>query len=480
MRQTFVILLLLLLSLACSLGSTPQASKPTVALASPSSQSAYLLGQAIPIQAALADTNGLSRIELRIDGEVVNTEEFNPATTSYTINHSWMPEVPGSHIIEIKAFNVDGAVNEPVQVIFNVSQEEVESAQTTPTPETLLTPTTAPTSEPTTVSNSEPTPVSTAEPTSIATSEPTSTPTSEPQTDPTVDPVQPTPVPTQPIPVITSFTADPPILTSGGKVVLSWTTVNARNVVLHYGNRYEKMGQSSFTVAPTISSQYELIATNQTGGEARAVVTVNVISPTPGPVDPAIPVIELSADPAIVAVGNCMTVHWRVVGPAVDVRLFYEAVAPEGNRTYCPEEPKDSGFTIQAFGPEGVVAKQDIGVKAVGVLAEGTDVLPNSSSLDIDRDGGIDMYRDGAGVAAKVNEGPPAEYGALTPAVCLDQVYHPDVPLGPYPYQASCVITSQNRVGKFQILSIDEGGSMTVQYTVWDFSPDDAPKYPGG
>jgi hypothetical protein len=126
------------------------------------------------------------------------------------------------------------------------------------------------------------------------------------------------------------------------------------------------------------------------------------------------------------------------------------------------------------------LAKQDVGVKVVGVLAEGTDLLPNSSSLDIDRDGGIDMYRDGAGVAAKVNEGPPAEYGTLTPAVCFDQVYHPDVPLGPYPNQASCVMTSQNRIGKFQILNIDEAGVMTIQYTIWDFSPEDAPAYSGG
>ena len=479
MRQPlFVLLILFLLTLACAIGPTPQPGKPSVALASPLTETVYQVGQAVPVQAAIADPNGLTRVELRVDGQPIKTDDINPPAAAYTVNHSWTPDVPGSHIVEIRAYNVGGAVNEPAQVIFKVSQEGGQ-AQATPTPETLVTPTTAPTSESTTAPTSVPTSAPTSEPTAVPTSTPTTAPTSAP-TIVTMTESTPTPVPTQPIPVITSFTADPPTITSGGVVVLSWTTVDARDVALHYSNRYERMGNSFYSVSPTTTSQYELIVTNQTGGEARAMVTVNVLSPTPGPIDPAIPVIELTADPAVLAVGDCTTIHWRVIGPATDVRLFYEAVPPEGTRSHCPEEAGGSGFTIQAFGPDGVIARQDITVKAVGVLAKGTGVIPNSSSLDIDMDGGIDLYRDGAGVAAKVNEGPPADYNTLTLAECFNQVYHPDVPLGPYPNQASCLITSQNRIGKFQLLSVDPNGVMTIEYTVWDLSPEDAPGYSGG
>jgi hypothetical protein len=461
----------------------------------------YQVGQPVPLQAAVADTNGLSRIELRVDGQLLNTDNLNPPATSYTVNHSWTPEVPGSHIIDIRAYNVDGAVNEPVQIIFTVNSEGDQITQVTSTAETLITPTpvstaaptakpttTDPTSEPTTAPPNETTSAPTAEPTTARTTEATTAPPSEATSAPTATPTPvptseqdtPTPFPTQPRPVINSFTADPPTLTSGGKVVLSWDTSNAANVILQYGSRTERMGKSYYTVSPTTTSQYELIVSNQTAGETRATVTVTVLSPTPGPIDPAIPVIDLSADPPILAVGDCMTVDWRVIGPAIDIRLFYEAVAPVEKMLYCPEEPKDSGFTIQAFGPTGVAARRDVEVKAVAVLAEGTGVIPDSSSLDIDLDGGIDLYRVGEGVAAKVNEGPPADYDSLTPFVCLNQTYHPDVPLGPYPNQATCLITSQNRVGKFQVLSVDEGGVMTIEYSVWDFAREDAPGYAGG
>lgn len=497
MKKIFFTLFILVTVLACGISPTPQTSKPSVAIASPSTGIAYQVGQAVPLQAAVADTNGLSRIELRVDGQLLNTDNLNPPATSYTVNHSWTPEVPGSHIIDIRAYNVDGAVNEPVQVIFTVDGEGDKLAQVTSTPEILVTPTTVstatptaeltttdPMTEPTTAAPDEATPVPTTEstttPTAAPPSEATSAPTATPTPVPTSKPDTPTPFPTQPRPVIHSFTADPPTLTSGGKVVLSWDTSNAANIILQYGNRIERMGKSSYTVSPTTTSQYELIVSNQTAGETRATVTVTVLSPTPGPIDPAIPVVDLSADPPIVAVGDCMTVDWRVIGPAIDIRLFHEAVAPVDKMVYCPEEPKDSGFTIQAFGPSGVAARRDIEVKAVSILAEGTGVIPNSSSLDIDLDGGIDLYRVGKGVAAKVNEGPPADYGSLTPFACLNQTYHPDVPLGPYPNQATCLITSQNRVGKFQVLSVDEGGVMTIEYTVWDFAREDAPGYAGG
>lgn len=469
MRQTLFVLFLLLLTLACGIGPTAQASKPSVALASPLTETVYQVGQVVPVQAAIADPNGLTRVEVRVDGQPIKTDDINPPATAYTVNYNWTPEVPGSHIVEIRAYNVSGAVNEPAQVIFKVSQEGGQLPQATPTPETLITPTTAVTSASTTVPTSAPTTAPTSAPTTV----PTSAPTTVTMTESTAGP---TPIPTQPIPVITSFTANPPTITSGGTVVLSWTTVDARYVALRYSNRLQRMGNSFYNVSPTTTSQYELIATNQTGGEARAVVTVNVLSPTPGPIDPAVPVIEqFFADPAIVAAGGCTTLHWQVVGPAMDIRLNDNAILAVGAQSYCPEQPTGSGFSVQVFGPAGEVARQDITVKAVGVLAKGTGVIPNSSSLDIDGDGGIDMYRDGAGVAAKVNEGAPADYNILSPADCLNQVYHPDVPLGPYPNQASCLITSQNRIGKFQLLSVDQSGVMTIEYTVWDLSPEDAP-----
>jgi hypothetical protein len=189
-----------------------QRSKPTVVIASPKADSSFESGQEITIQSIASDSEGITRVELWIDGQQENIEAVAPAETSYAANQSWMPTTPGSHIVEVRAYNVENMASEPVQIMVRVTQAVAEATPITgPTP-LLATDQLPSTPEMTEGATDEPPPSPTAaEPTSVPTDPPTpiptstdpptpiSTPTDPPTPVPTTA-VPPTPIPTTPVP----------------------------------------------------------------------------------------------------------------------------------------------------------------------------------------------------------------------------------------------------------------------------------------
>ncbi len=472
MKRIFLPSLILLITLACGLGKTSQASKPTVAIGSPSSETTYEVGQTIEIQAAIADSQGIARVELWIDGQEVNVDNLNPPATSHTGRHTWVPQIPGNHLIEIRAYNVGDITNEPAQVIVKVNESQ-------PGPEEEPTATPPPPTEPPATEPPPTEPPATDAPPATVTAEPveeTPVPTvTLAPTDPppaTTSPEDPTPY-IQPTPVIHTFTADRTTITPGEKVMLQWDASNLRAVFLRYNNRQERLpGHGTFPVTPNTTTHYELIARNDTGGEATSWLTIIVLEPTVAPTVPSTPVVEkFYAEPTTVPFGDCLTIYWNVLGNVNEIRLNNDAVSPSGSELFCPQHPTTYGFTLQISGQENYV-EQTIEVEALEppVLAQGTGTIPMASTLDVDQDGGIDFYRIGEGVGLKANEGPASDYESLDFSFCLDQVYHPDVPLGPYPGEASCLLTSRNMVGKFQVLDVEPNGVMTIEYTIWEYA----------
>lgn len=221
-----IVLILLVTILACDL-SLSQAAKPTITLTAPAANSSVALNQEIMVQAVVADPKGVSRVELWADGQQVFVQAVAPAATSYAANLPWTPAVPGSHILEVQAYNIENTAADPAQLILTAggegqAQSTTEVPATTPpdpgpdadTPEptaeiaddgsdTLSTPTevsaTTPavTSEPAT--SAPTTPASTPVPTTPA---PTAVPTTPVPTAIPTTPV-PTPVPTTPPPTAT-------------------------------------------------------------------------------------------------------------------------------------------------------------------------------------------------------------------------------------------------------------------------------------
>lgn len=79
--------------------------------------------------------------------------------------------------------------------------------------------------------------------------------------------------PTGAAPTVSSFTASPTHVSSGGSVTLSWTASSADYVIVSPGPGAVR--DTSVTVNPTATTSYTLYATNQYG-RTTATVTVSV------------------------------------------------------------------------------------------------------------------------------------------------------------------------------------------------------------
>ena len=80
-------------------------------------------------------------------------------------------------------------------------------------------------------------------------------------------------VPTGPSPVVSSFTANPPIITVGESSTLAWSVTNAIYTIV--SPEVGPLRETSLVVQPTVTTTYKLYATNQYGRSIRS-VTVTV------------------------------------------------------------------------------------------------------------------------------------------------------------------------------------------------------------
>ena len=111
---------LLTATLACSIGPG-KASKPAVSIAFPQAGSSFQTGQEVIVQSVATDAKGISRVELWVDGQPVHTQAVAPPATSHAASQPWTPAIVGSHVIEVRAYNVDNSSSDPAQVIVTVA-----------------------------------------------------------------------------------------------------------------------------------------------------------------------------------------------------------------------------------------------------------------------------------------------------------------------------------------------------------------------
>ncbi len=111
-------MLLLLLATGCNFNRQP-ASKPMVKINVAPEQ--LVVGQVVSIQAIAVDTTGVARIDLQVDGQPLFSLPANPSQTSLIATQTWTPTVPGSHVIQAQAVNVDNQPSEPVNLIVQVA-----------------------------------------------------------------------------------------------------------------------------------------------------------------------------------------------------------------------------------------------------------------------------------------------------------------------------------------------------------------------
>ncbi len=200
--------MLVFLSLACSIpglsNNQPVANEsvPVVTISSPAAGQEIELGGEVQVLSAAQDTEGIVRTELIVDGEViwVDANADPQPDEPFIVAQPWLPNVPGSHVIEIKAYNKDNVSgqSEPVTV-----QVKAASAQTVDDNEPPL-------------DSVEPElPAVTDTPISALKDVPTNTPTPLPPATATPQSATPTPTPTIPLPT-PSATPTPGVFTSTG------------------------------------------------------------------------------------------------------------------------------------------------------------------------------------------------------------------------------------------------------------------------
>jgi hypothetical protein len=161
--------ILLAVSLACSIGpsATPAPDAPSITLTSPLPNQTAAVGEPVLVNSTSVDADGVQRVELWVDDVLVRVDGNPKVSSPYVLSQSWQSNVPGTHVIVVKAFDAQGAEGRSQPVVVNleaaaqVVPESTPTAQASPTPAGEEPPPPEPTVSPTLLPTSTPTPTST-------------------------------------------------------------------------------------------------------------------------------------------------------------------------------------------------------------------------------------------------------------------------------------------------------------------------------
>ena len=169
MNRFIWLVALLIVLVACSSPTpalsqpTPIVTKPQVVITAPPSGRQYPTGADVAIQSTSSDTQGVSRVELLVDGQSVRSDPIptGKSQPQFQVVQTWKATTPGAHTVIVRATNESGATGEAA---LSLTVTEPPKPPPTRTPiVTLPTPFTAPTI------SSTPIPTKAAAPTSAPT-----------------------------------------------------------------------------------------------------------------------------------------------------------------------------------------------------------------------------------------------------------------------------------------------------------------------
>ncbi len=148
MQRTMLVLLSAALLLAASACSVLFPSRPTVFITAPPSSSQYQPGDEVKIQSTADDPNGITRVELSVDGKVVNVATPTNPLPTYATTQTWTATTGGVHTVTVRAYNTANVASDPAAIALLVSagaQTPVAAPPVSVTPGTPTFPTAAPT-----------------------------------------------------------------------------------------------------------------------------------------------------------------------------------------------------------------------------------------------------------------------------------------------------------------------------------------------
>ncbi len=182
------VLLLVLLLLAAGgiafflMGRQPATAAPQVAIIAPANGAQLALNTPITVQATATDAQGVLRVELWVDGLLMGQQASAAPQGDplLLINLPWTPTIPGSHVLEVRAFNAANQQSDTTLVTLTAVDAAAGAPSPPPATDVAAAPaptTTAPPVQPvatatSSTSGGDTVPVSTATPLPSATPEP--------------------------------------------------------------------------------------------------------------------------------------------------------------------------------------------------------------------------------------------------------------------------------------------------------------------
>jgi uncharacterized protein YraI len=116
---------------------------PVVTINAPANGAQVQVGEPVTVQAVAVDSKGVIRMELWTEGSMIGVQAspIPQGQSPLNLTLPWITQIPGSHTLEVRAYNVEGRQSAPTSVNVNAVGAVVGG---TPTPPSTLPPSVTP------------------------------------------------------------------------------------------------------------------------------------------------------------------------------------------------------------------------------------------------------------------------------------------------------------------------------------------------
>ena len=115
-KLVLFVIVLFSISLACSLGGQGEISSISVEISSPTEGAVYTVGQQIYVVSSAIADNGVAKVYLSVNGQVIGTEEPGGLPQAHVTNFSWVPIAEGNVKLTVIATDGTEQSSEPVSI----------------------------------------------------------------------------------------------------------------------------------------------------------------------------------------------------------------------------------------------------------------------------------------------------------------------------------------------------------------------------
>ena len=109
---------------------------PMASITSPRNGGEVVLAQEVPVMAVASDRIGVTHIELWVDGRLADAIDSTSiqGEPSFPVQFQWTPDGPGSHLLEVRAYNRNGQSGESASVMVKAVEGEATASGSGATP----------------------------------------------------------------------------------------------------------------------------------------------------------------------------------------------------------------------------------------------------------------------------------------------------------------------------------------------------------